>query len=267
MNLFKRLKKNPERGPERGPVQPFETFPYTFERGLRGDINNAISSLFVVRLPGETFVCKRVRKEKLREEEYTVPVSIESPRMIRIVGVYESDRYVYIVMPVMGESDLFDWIERDNIEEDLARECAREVLLAVGTLHEHGYVHLDIKPENFVVVSRDPVKLCMIDFASAHPFPKRKTDLKPIKKAYFTKNYRAPEVVTRKYAQTSDIWSAGQTIYVLCKGTPLPRCIDWGKVDLSCDLVDLLQNMMHPDHAQRFSVDQALAHPWFKGSL
>lgn len=47
-----------------------------------------------------------------------------------------------------------------------------QILDLLMILHDLGYVHGDIKPENIVIGAEDPSKICLIDFGLATRFRK-----------------------------------------------------------------------------------------------
>ncbi len=89
---------------------------------------------------------------------------------------------------------------------------------AMQQVHEKGYVHLDIKPENFLVTPYWKVKLTDFDLCA-------KVDGKPVKKKVLqgTLNYLAPELIDKRhFDQRADIFSFGVTCYELLSGGKRP---------------------------------------------
>ena len=87
-------------------------------------------------------------------------------------------------------------------------------------MHTKNWIHLDIKPDNFLV-SRDGVTK-LIDFTIAE---KKKTGLSKLlysaKVAKGTRSYMAPEQIRRKVCdERTDIYSFGCVLYELCTGKP-----------------------------------------------
>ena len=61
------------------------------------------------------------------------------------------------------EGELFDYIvAKDRLEEDEARIFFRQIVAAVGYIHNMGYAHRDLKPENLLLDEEQNLKL--IDF-------------------------------------------------------------------------------------------------------
>ncbi len=135
-------------------------------------------------------------------------------------------------------------------------------------LHEKGWVHRDIKPDNFLVNEQGEVKL--IDFALAHRIRTGLSKLFPGRsKVQGTRSYMAPEQIRGKSLDArADIYSFGCTLYELaCAKLPftgvspedllrkhlvaaVPMVAAANK-NLTPDFSDLVSMMMAKDPAQR----------------
>jgi serine/threonine protein kinase len=77
-------------------------------------------------------------------------------------------------------------------------------------LHSRGFVHLDIKLENFILTDKKQIKL--IDFGTAHKITDRERKLETITG---TRGYSAPEIYRNSYHRNSDVWALGICIWIL----------------------------------------------------
>ena len=86
-----------------------------------------------------------------------------------------------------------------------------QLVLCINYCHNKNIVHLDIKPENFIVCQIKPLKIKLIDFGFSE-FYEKYNDL-----FIFTGTipYVAPEILKCNYHFNSDIWSLGCVIYCL----------------------------------------------------
>lgn len=82
-------------------------------------------------------------------------------------------------------------IRQGAFDEDLSRFYLAEITLALNTLHQMGYVHRDVKPENILLDRFGHLKLA--DFGNAAPINKNGSiiSLSPVG----TPNYIAPELL------------------------------------------------------------------------
>ena len=119
------------------------------------------------------------------------------------------------------EYAVLDYIEGQNLREmmvrkdpnlaDILSDIVLELAASLDHVHDHGYMHLDVKPENIIISRAGTVYLC--DFDTAQPIPKR-----PIKieKKSGTPFYMPPEMTNGwKFDHRADIYAYAVTIYEL----------------------------------------------------
>lgn len=82
---------------------------------------------------------------------------------------------------------------------------------ALEVVHDRGYMHLDVKPENVLLTRNGSLRLIDFDLAQPIPNPARKLDKNP-----GTPGYMAPEQLQRQPVdQHADIWAWGVSAYEL----------------------------------------------------
>lgn len=81
----------------------------------------------------------------------------------------------------------------------------RDIIEGVKVLHDHGYMHRDVKPENILVSQENVLKLT--DFGTI----KKLSDTIHITHYVSTRWYRAPECIleVEKYDEKSDVFAVG----------------------------------------------------------
>jgi eukaryotic-like serine/threonine-protein kinase len=162
-------------------------------------------------------------REQLRflRQEYAVGRNIKHPRVIEMYAFGWDRGDAYLVM---------EWFPAPNLKQRLlqGREKLTPLLpkvieqAAEGLSHFHstGWVHRDVKPDNFLVTDDGDVKL--IDFALATRrrrwLAKR---LMPRAKVQGTKSYMSPEQIRGQgLDQRADLYGFACMIYELIAGKP-----------------------------------------------
>ena len=77
------------------------------------------------------------------------------PYIIKLVDVMEDDKNFFIVLEYLDGRDLFEFMNRNFMNEARAKKILYSILRAVKYLHNFGIVHRDIKLENIMMTSRD----------------------------------------------------------------------------------------------------------------
>ncbi|KAG2226091.1 hypothetical protein INT45_011708 [Circinella minor] len=130
---------------------------------------------------------------------------------------FQDDDYLYLVMEYAGGGDLFSVLLRQNNEcltEEEARFYIAETIIAVDSLHQMGYIHRDIKPQNILIDHTGHVKIA--DFGSCISINNAKKS--PPTVAVGTCDYVAPEILQAQegnltYGTEVDWWSVGIVLY------------------------------------------------------
>ena len=153
--------------------------------------------------------------------EHVVGSKMDHERIIRIFE-FEVDRgNPYLAMEWFSAPNLKQWI-RQRLEdiEHLMPRIIEQSTEAVAYFNSQGWIHRDIKPDNFLVSETGDVKL--IDFALAQKKKRGLGKLIPTRsKVQGTRSYMAPEQIRGEpLDQRSDLYSLACTIYELVAGKP-----------------------------------------------
>ena len=87
-------------------------------------------------------------------------------------------------------------------------QFARDLILATAAVHDHGYFHMDIKPENIVLIKRSH-SLKVVDFGLAGHIGSRRREPRPTRG---TLSFMAPEAVDGYRGRESDVYSLCLTL-------------------------------------------------------
>jgi eukaryotic-like serine/threonine-protein kinase len=151
--------------------------------------------------------------------EHEVARSLDHPNVIKIFN-FESDHGIaFLAMEYHGGRNLKMLIRLGvDTYAYMNHLIIRYAATGLQYLHEHGWVHRDIKPDNFLVDAEGNVKL--IDFALAQRFASGLSRLFPFRgKVQGTRSYMSPEQIRGKPLDArSDIYSFGCSLYELISG-------------------------------------------------
>lgn len=207
--------------------------------------------------------------------EIAILKEMDHPNVVKIFEFFESKRYFHIAMEFCKGQRLFNQIiEMGGVSERRTADIMQQLLSALKYLHAKGVVHRDIKSENMMYDGR---RIKIIDFGTSRHFD----PLKHMGELKGTVYYVAPEVISKKYTEKCDIWSAGVLLFILLTGTPPfvgERDKDIFKnilrenysmriedeEDLSEAVKDLVAKMLTYEQEDRPSAEELLSHPWFE---
>ncbi|KAI0743570.1 kinase-like protein [Daedaleopsis nitida] len=125
-----------------------------------------VVSLVRERSTGQLFAMKQLRKTDMLRKGQEGHVRAERDLLrsaslvstpgsaewiVKLFYSFQDRDHLYLVLDYMGGGDLLNLlIERDVFEEDFTRFYVAEMVLAIESCHKHGFIHRDIKPDNFL---------------------------------------------------------------------------------------------------------------------
>lgn len=98
----------------------------------------------------------------------------------------------------------------------------KNFLQAIHSIHQSGFAHLDLKPDNILLKYRhkfgngifDNLDFVIVDFGAAHKFKNDKSDI--LEEQMASAAFSPPELLQRMYGKKSDIWAYGVICYLVC---------------------------------------------------
>ncbi|KAH9285851.1 Rho-associated protein kinase [Echinococcus granulosus] len=98
-------------------------------------------------------------------EERDIMVKATSEWLVTCHQAFVDKENIYLCMEYMPGGDLYYWLEYyDTFTEEQARFYLAEIVLALEALHDLGYIHRDLKPDNMLLDAQGHLKLA--DFGS-----------------------------------------------------------------------------------------------------
>ena len=174
----------------------------------------------------EPLVVKILRSEITKDkkalarfmEEYAMVEKIQSRHVARIHGHGQSESHAYLVMEFFEGGDLNKRLAGKALPPEDALRIFRELMFALGDIHEKGILHRDLKPQNLMF--RDDGSLAIVDFGIAKDISA--VDRTGHGEVLGTPRYMSPEQVQGRVLDLrTDVYSAGVLLYQMLTGRHL----------------------------------------------
>uniref|UniRef100_A0A8C6YFR3 non-specific serine/threonine protein kinase n=1 Tax=Naja naja TaxID=35670 RepID=A0A8C6YFR3_NAJNA len=239
---------------------------------------------------GDIYAMKVMSKEALLakeqvffEEERNILSQNASPWIPCLHYAFQDKKNLYLVMDYEPGGDLLSFLNRyeDQLDESTIEFYLAELVLAIHSIHQMGYVHRDVKPENILLDRTGHIKL--VDFGSAAKMTVDK--MVDAKVPPGPPDYMAPEVLNAlnngkaSYGVECDWWSLGVVAYEMIYGKSpfaegtstktsnnvmnFQRFLKFPEdVKVSHECLDLLQSLLCGPK-ERLDYEGLCCHPYF----
>lgn len=201
--------------------------------GVPVAIKEYLPAALCTRAPGERLPQVAPDKQALYRlglrsffEEGKALAQIAHPAVVGVHQFFRANDTVYLVMDYLQGASLQDYIvvarqrqQRHVLQEGTIRALFDEVLRGLRIVHQHGMLHLDIKPANILIT--DDNRAVLIDFGAAREALQQEGSfVRPM----YTPGFAAPEMYRRGAAGQlgpwTDLYAIGACLYSCMVGYP-----------------------------------------------
>jgi serine/threonine protein kinase len=155
---------------------------------------------------------------KLLQREARACLAVRHPQLVKLLDAHVTRPPYFLVFKLLGGESLRRRLRRDyRLDLPEALWIARQIAQALAALHEAGFVHGDVKPDNIRVIPNG--RAILVDLGFAHRVGE---NAQLLEQGYVlgTVNYLAPELCGAEPEDNpaSDLFSLGVTIFEMLAG-------------------------------------------------
>ena len=191
----------------------------------------AASAIYLVQHPRskQVWALKHIAKDAPKdqrfldqaESEYRVATRLDHPAIRRIQRLIKKKQHLISVRELFLVMELVDGMTLEAMRRPQQVDAVHifhQVAEGLAHMHEHGYVHADMKPNNIIVSDNMVVKI--IDLGQSCAIG----TIKP--RIQGTPDYIAPEQVHRRaITPRTDVYNLGATMYWVMTGRNIPTAL------------------------------------------
>ena len=168
-------------------------------------------------------------KAKFIKEAQTI-ATLNHANIIPIHDVFEENNTCYYVMEYIEGESLSSIVKGSGaLSEDVAVSYIKQVASALEHIHEQQIMHLDVKPGNIMVRSKDD-RAILIDFGLSKHYDATSGEATSTTPVGVSHGYAPMEQYKQggvnRFSPETDIYSLGATLYYLVTGNVPPQAAD-----------------------------------------
>ena len=166
-------------------------------------------------------------------EEAKLLRELRHHNIVEVLNFFQANSTVYLVMTYEYGRILGDYLlkeKKGRVSERFLLMVFPPLLDGVRLIHEHGMLHLDIKPQNILIrPGGDPL---LFDFGAAQPYPRPEGGGKKVGRV-LSNGFSPPEQYKPdgNIGPWTDIYSVGATMRMCLDGTYPPSAMERNEKD------------------------------------
>ena len=242
--------------------------------------------IWAIKMPKSQF--NSIRDHEWKEKEiknwskltHSTHKHLITSNLVRIYEAWEENGYIISSSEYCENGSLIKWLSTRSfpLKADEIWDLIVNMSWAIFEMHSEGILHLDIKPENFMIKDDNTIKLA--DFGHSVEIKNLNKDTANSKDSYTIDAeegdwaYVAPELLdfNPKITEKADIFCFGLTLTEIITGNKMPKDGDlWLKIRKSnlstiykfpdSEIGNLIDKMWHKNYKLRISLLELLKHP------
>jgi Protein kinase domain len=149
--------------------------------------------------------------------EAAAAMQLEHPNLLRAIDTASGgvEGISWIAYPFVSGAPVREYVEKRNLDPSSVLRCAAEVLKALVYMHQQGWIHCDIKPDNLICVNNgEREQFMLVDLGAATTIREARGG----KHVVGSPAYTAPERLYDAFGPQSDLYSVGVLCYELATG-------------------------------------------------
>ena len=138
-------------------------YPFNIKQKIE---SGAFGNVYLCEYDKKTCVVKKIRNSSYNNIEYEILKKSNTNNLCKCYNKFKDEKFTYLLLPYYKNGDFYNHIiNRIPLSEDNSIKYVYPMLKCIESLNKLGYVHLDIKLENFLL--DDNNNLVLIDFGSS----------------------------------------------------------------------------------------------------